>query len=183
MNSVWGRLLIRLLLLHCSGVEPTLLKHGTLAHRRLRGFIPVVKVLCVKDHLSVIGELLSQQGALLVLMNTAHMNGWINIGSSTAVESPIVLVEIVLRVGFSSVESGKVCLEIWVLTHARVYTMVSGDSPALGSTKPILFVLDSANFVHCWLIEVFDVVEGLVGHRKLTSAWHLIAPSWLWGPC
>ena len=67
--------MIRLLFLHCSSVEPTLLEDGTLAHRRLRGFIPVVKVLCVKDHLSVIGELLSQQGALLILMNTAHMNG------------------------------------------------------------------------------------------------------------
>lgn len=141
--------MVRFLLLCCGCAEPTLLKNGTLAHRRLRGLKSIVKVLCVKYHLSVLGKLLPQQGALLVLMNFAHVNSRIYIRSRPSIESAIILVEIILRLGLSAVESSKVCLEIWVLTHTCVYTMAPSDSPTIVSTKTICFVLDSTHFFHC----------------------------------
>ena len=81
-------------------------------------------------------------------------------------------------------EPSKVRLEVRVLAHACVYTMVPSDSPALVSAKPISFVLDGAHFLHRRLIEVIDVVEVLVGHRKMASVGHFVAPHALFrGPC
>ena len=48
------------------------------------------------------------------------MSGLVHVRSRATEESPIVLVDLILRSRVSSVEASKICPEVGILAHARV---------------------------------------------------------------
>ena len=58
-------------------------------------------------------------------MILAHMPSLVYIGSSTTIEGPIVLIEVILRRGLSAMEPGQIGAEVGILTHASADTEAS----------------------------------------------------------
>ena len=152
----------------CSSIEAALLKYISLRlGLLLLDSKSIVKALGIQDTFSIFSKLISQQRSLLVLMMLTHMPSLVNIRGLATIESPIVLVDIILRSGIRSVESGLICSKIWILTHASVDTEAAGHGAlrlSLISTS-----LNSSSTLHSFIVQGVYVPECLVSLGKLAG--------------
>lgn len=154
-------------------VESTSLQGGLLARRlpRLRDIESIVEVLRVEDPLGVLGQLFAQKDLLLVLVPCAHVACLVHVRSCTAVESPIVLVEVVLGLGVGPVEAGHIRLEIWVFSHPCFNTEFTATSDCARAW--LLAVFERSNRLNVALGQLRHIVEGLVCLCKLSRVGRL----------
>ena len=78
----------------------------------------IVEAFRVEDSLCVLCELIAKQSTLLVLVLSAHVSSLVYVGRGSAIESPVVLVDVILRGRLGAVEPGQVGAEVGILTHA-----------------------------------------------------------------
>ena len=88
-------------------------------------FESIIEALRVEDSLRVLSKLIAKQSTLLVLVLGAHMSSLVYIGRGSAIESSIVLIDVILGGRLSAVEPGQVGAEVGILTHTGADTEAS----------------------------------------------------------
>ena len=109
-------------------------------------------------------------------MSLAHMAGLVYVRCSSTEESPIVLVYLIFLRSLSSVESSKIRPKVWILTHtgANSASISLRGSGCLRRTW-VGAILDRANLVQLLIVQVFYIIEGLIGFCKLACGRRLVA--------
>jgi len=129
----------------------------------------VIEALSVQDALGVLSKLVTKKRTLLILVLLSHMTGLVHVRGSSAIESPIVLVDFILRCGFSSMETSLVGSEVGILTRASVDSV----APRHSGLRLYSSIFNSTNFVHMGIIQTINIVEGLICSCESTSVGRL----------
>ena len=108
-------------------IESTLLQNLTLdlLISFFGDFESIVEAFRIEDSLCVLSELIAKQSTLLVLVLGAHMSSLVHIGRGSAIESSVVLIDVILGGRLSAVEPGQVGAEVGILTHTGADTEAS----------------------------------------------------------
>ena len=106
----------------------------------------IIKVFSVEDPFSVLSELVSKKCPLLATMACTHMVRLVNVGCRTAVECSVILIELVLLGGLSTMEACLVSSKVGVLLNACTNAEATRDGTACHSA--VTTILKRADMIH-----------------------------------